>query len=352
MKFSEKIGLKILNSFDPETAHNVALKALKFGLSPRIKPYQSDKLHISLAGLKLENPVGLAAGFDKNAESCGRLSKLGFGFLEIGAVTPFAQKGNAKPRLFRLYEDNAIINRFGFNNNGSEAVKKELMGYNSSTPIGINLGANKDSSDRIEDYSKVLLTCGDLVDFATLNISSPNTEKLRELQKPAELMKLVSQIEQSRSKLKKYIPIFIKISPDLKDGELEPLIKAILQSGIDGLIATNTTLNRKDLKSSFSKESGGLSGEPLKNKSTRIIAKISNFSDGRLPIIGVGGISSARDAYDKICAGASALQIYTAIIYKGFSVINEISEGLDKLLISDGHNKLCHAVGSKRSEWL
>ena len=267
-------------------------------------------------------------------------------------MTPFAQKGNAKPRLFRLYEDNAIINRFGFNNNGSEAVKKELMGYNSSTPIGINLGANKDSSDRIEDYSKVLLTCGDLVDFATLNISSPNTEKLRELQKPAELMKLVSQIEQSRSKLKKYIPIFIKISPDLKDGELEPLIKAILQSGIDGLIATNTTLNRKDLKSSFSKESGGLSGEPLKNKSTRIIAKISNFSDGRLPIIGVGGISSARDAYDKICAGASALQIYTAIIYKGFSVINEISEGLDKLLISDGHNKLCHAVGSKRSEWL
>ena len=352
MRLNEKISLKLLNKLNPELSHNLAIKALGLKLIPSITNYSAPSLNINFAGLNLENPIGLAAGFDKNAEAINSLSKLGFGFLEIGGVTPLPQDGNPKPRLFRLQRDKAIINRLGFNNKGMKVIGSKLKRSFSKVPVGINLGANRDSKNRIEDYSKVLLECGDFVDFATLNISSPNTSKLRELQEPDNLKSLLLKLEGVKKKLKKNIPIFVKISPDLKDQALEDLINVVTASNVDGIIATNTTISRRNLTSSSRNEIGGLSGKPLKDISTRMIAKISHVTNGSLPIIGVGGVSSAEDAYDKICAGASAIQLYTALVYEGFSVINKICFGLDKLLHADGHQELKTAIGSKKEKWL
>jgi dihydroorotate dehydrogenase len=233
-----------------------------------------------------------------------------------------------------------------------KVIGSKLKRSFSKVPVGINLGANRDSKNRIEDYSKVLLECGDFVDFATLNISSPNTSKLRELQEPDNLKILLLKLEGVKKKLKKNIPIFVKISPDLKDQALGDLISVVTASNVDGIIATNTTISRRNLTSSSRNEIGGLSGKPLKDISTRMIAKISHVTNGSLPIIGVGGVSSAEDAYDKICAGASAIQLYTALVYEGFSVINKICFGLDKLLHADGHQELKTAIGSKKEKWL
>ncbi len=352
MSLTEKITLKLLNKLNPELAHNLVIKALALKLSPSITSYSAPSLNINVSGLNLENPIGLAAGFDKNAEAIDSLSKLGFGFLEIGGVTPLPQDGNPKPRLFRLQKDKAIINRFGFNNKGMKVIRSKLEHSLSKIPVGVNLGANKDSKNRIDDYSKVLLECGDFVDFATLNISSPNTSKLRELQEPDNLKLLLLQLEGVKKKLKKNIPIFVKISPDLKNQALVDLINVVTESKVDGIIATNTTISKVNLTSSAYNEIGGLSGEPLKDISTKMIAKISHLTDGSLPIIGVGGVSSAEDAYDKICAGASAIQLYTALVYEGFSVINKICIGVDKLLKADGHQKIRSAIGSKREKWL
>ena len=245
-----------------------------------------------------------------------------------------------------------IRDSLGFNNKGMDYVKKKLILRNCSIPIGINLGANKDSGNRIKDYSKVLMACGDFVDFATLNISSPNTKNLRELQTAKNLKALLSELEKARTKLVRNIPIFVKISPDLSDQSLTELIEVIRHSTVDGIIATNTTVSRDNLISKSKLEIGGLSGKPLKKVSTEIIAKISHATNGKLPIIGVGGVCSAEDAYEKICAGASALQLYTGLVFNGFSVINEICLELEKLLLADGHNSIASAVGSKRNDWL
>jgi len=352
MKLSEKLALAVMHRLDPETAHGLSIKALKSGLTPCPGPVTSPRLKTEIAGLSLPNPVGLAAGFDKNAEALGALTQAGFGFIEVGAATPRPQPGNPKPRLFRLSEDRAAVNRFGFNNEGMEAVGARLAQRPKDGVIGLNLGANKDSDDRAQDFARVLSHCGAHLDFATVNVSSPNTEKLRDLQGKAALSALLAGVMEAREVLDRPIPVFLKIAPDLDEAGLDDIADVARQSGIDAVIATNTTLARDGLKSAHRDEMGGLSGAPLFEKSTRVLAQLSTRLDGAVPIIGVGGISSAEDAYAKIRAGASAVQFYTALVYGGLSLAAEIANGLDARLARDGHDSVAQAVGTDRATWL
>ena len=352
MKLSEKLALAVMHRLDPETAHGLSIKALKSGLTPCPGPVTSPRLKTEIAGLTLPNPVGLAAGFDKNAEALGALTQAGFGFIEVGAATPRPQPGNPKPRLFRLSEDRAAINRFGFNNEGMEVIGARLAQRPKNGLIGLNLGANKDSDDRAQDFARVLSHCGAHLDFATVNVSSPNTEKLRDLQGKAALSALLTGVMEAREGLDRPIPVFLKIAPDLDEAGLDDIADVARESGIDAVIATNTTLARDDLKSAHRDEMGGLSGAPLFEKSTRVLAQLSTRLDGAVPIIGVGGISSAEDAYAKIRAGASAVQFYTALVYGGLSLAAEIANGLDTLLARDGHDSVAQAVGTDRATWL
>ncbi|MEX0328460.1 MAG: quinone-dependent dihydroorotate dehydrogenase [Ruegeria sp.] len=352
MKLTEKLGLAALHRLDPETAHGLSIKALKAGLAPLAGPVTSPRLTIQLAGLNLPNPIGLAAGFDKNGEVIGPLSRAGFGFIEVGAVTPRPQPGNPKPRLFRLTEDAAAINRFGFNNEGMQVMARRLANRPKDAVIGLNLGANKDSDNRPGDFAEVLAHCAEYLDFATVNVSSPNTEKLRDLQGKAALTALLSGVTETRNALSRPMPIFLKIAPDLTDSELSDIADVARETGVDAVIATNTTLSRDGLRSGHKNQAGGLSGAPLFEKSTRVLAHLSRVTDGQVPLIGVGGVSSAQQAYDKICAGASAVQFYTAMVYGGLSLAAKIAKGLDILLEQDGFDNVAQAVGSKREDWL
>ncbi|TKZ21471.1 quinone-dependent dihydroorotate dehydrogenase [Shimia litoralis] len=352
MKVLEKIGMRALHLMDPEAAHGWAIKALQAGLAPAPGILTSPRLKTTVAGLHLPNPVGLAAGFDKNATALEGLSRAGFGFFEVGAATPRPQPGNPKPRLFRLTEDYAAINRFGFNNDGMDAIATRLTSRPKDAVIGLNLGANKDSEDRAADFARVLAHCGASLDFATVNVSSPNTEKLRDLQGKAALSALLAGVMETRDALARPIPIFLKIAPDLSDAELAEIAEVALEAKLDAVITTNTTLDRKALTSSHRDEMGGLSGAPLFTKSTRVLARLSQMLDGQIPLIGVGGICNAQDAYDKICAGASAVQLYTALVYDGLSLTEDIVHGLDELLAKDGFDTVADAVGSKREAWL
>jgi dihydroorotate dehydrogenase len=345
--------LALLHRFDPETAHGLSLTALRLGLAPLPGPVTSARLKTQVAGLDLPNPVGLAAGYDKNAVALAPLSRAGFGFLEVGAATPLPQLGNPKPRLFRLTEDRAAINRFGFNNQGAQAIAARLAARKRGlVPVGINLGANKTSTDRAADFAQVLALCGPHVDFATVNVSSPNTEKLRDLQGPAALAALLEGVMQVRAALARPIPIFLKIAPDLAPDDLAALAEVALSSGLSGIIATNTTLSREGLRARQASETGGLSGAPLFEKSTRVLAQFSKLTQGKLPLIGVGGISNAEQAYAKIRAGAAAVQIYTAMVYQGLSVAADIAKGLDTLLARDGYTNIAQAIGTQRDTWL
>jgi len=352
MKLSETLALAVMHRLDPETAHGLSIKALKSGLTPRPGPVTSPRLKTEIAGLRLPNPVGLAAGFDKNAEALGALTQAGFGFIEVGAATPRPQPGNPKPRLFRLSEDRAAINRFGFNNEGMDVIGARLANRPKEGVIGLNLGANKDSDDRAQDFARVLRHCGAHLDFATVNVSSPNTEKLRDLQGKAALSALLAGVMDARSSLDRPVPVFLKIAPDLDQAGLDDIAAVARDSGIDAVIATNTTLARDGLKSPHREEAGGLSGAPLFDKSTRVLAKLSARLDGAVPIIGVGGISSAEQAYAKIRAGAAAVQFYTALVYGGLSLAAEIATGVDTLLARDGYDTVAQAVGTARSDWL
>jgi dihydroorotate dehydrogenase len=352
MRPVERLGLGLLHRLDPERAHGLALCTLRLGLVPQPGPVSSPRLRTDLAGLPLPNPVGLAAGFDKNAEALGPLCRAGFGFVEVGAVTPRAQEGNARPRLFRLTEDRGVINRFGFNNAGMAAAARRLAGRPTAGIIGLNLGANKDSADRAGDFAQVLARCGAHLDFATVNVSSPNTERLRELQGAEALAALLAGVMAARDALPHPIPVFLKIAPDLSDPELSEIADVALASGLSGIIATNTTLTRDGLQSPHREQAGGLSGAPLFEKSTRVLARLSKVTEGKLPLIGVGGIGSAEDAYAKICAGASAVQLYSALVYEGMSLVGDIARGLDALLTRDGFATVAEAVGSKREDWL
>ncbi len=348
----ERLGLFALHRLDPEKAHGWSIRALRAGLVPLPGPVTSPRLQTRLAGLDLPNPVGLAAGFDKNAEAVTPLSRAGFGFVEVGAATPRPQPGNPAPRLFRLTEDHGVINRFGFNNEGAEVIAARLSQARHDVPVGLNLGANKDAADRAADFARVLATAGPHVDFATINVSSPNTEKLRDLQGKAALSALLAGVIATRDGLARPIPVFLKIAPDLNDAELADVAEVALSSGIDGVIATNTTLARDGLKSAHRGEAGGLSGAPLFEKSTRTLARLSDLTGGALPLIGVGGIASAEDAYAKIRAGASAVQLYTALVYGGLSLAADIARGLDGLLQRDGFATMAEAVGTGRKDWL
>lgn len=353
MTITERAGLAILHRFDPERAHALSLLALRAGLAPLPGVVTSARLATTVAGLVLPNPVGLAAGYDKNATAIAPLSRTGFGFVEVGAATPLPQPGNPKPRLFRLTEDRAVINRFGFNNEGAVAIAARLAARKPGpVPVGLNLGANKTSENRAADFAKVLANCGPHVDFATVNVSSPNTEKLRDLQGPAALSALLAGVMEARFRLPHPIPIFLKIAPDLTPDDLAQIAEVALASGLSGIIATNTTLSREGLKSANKGEAGGLSGAPLFEKSTRVLAQLSHLTNGRLPLIGVGGISTPEQAYEKIRAGASAVQLYSAMVYQGISLIPQIARGLDSLLVRDGFANISDAIGTGRNAWL
>jgi len=353
LSLPEKIGLWALHRCDPERAHGLSLTALRAGLVPLPGPVTSARLETRLAGMVLPNPVGLAAGYDKNAVALAPLMRSGFGFLEVGAATPRPQPGNPQPRLFRLTDDRAVINRFGFNNDGACPISARLaLRPRGAVPVGLNLGANKDSADRAADFAEVLATCGPHIDFATVNVSSPNTEKLRELQGRAALSALLAGVMEVRAGLERPVPVFLKIAPDLSAEEIADVAEVGLSSGIDGIIATNTTLSREGLKSEHRAQAGGLSGAPLFEKSTRVLAQLSRLTEGRLPLIGVGGISTPEQAWEKIRAGATAVQVYTAMVYEGISLAARLARGLEAIAAREGFAHVTDATGTGRDRWL
>jgi dihydroorotate dehydrogenase len=307
---------------------------------------------VQFCNINLPNPIGLAAGFDKNAEVLPGLFSLGFGFIEVGAVTPHPQKGNKKPRIFRLREDQAIINRLGFNNLGMHQIIHRLSTYKGDGKIGLNVGVNRTSPNKILDFVSVLNYTSPAVDFLTINVSSPNTEGLRNLQSKQDLIKLVKEVMRSDVVIKDHKPILLKIAPELNDEELKSIISICGNYGISGIIATNTTTKRPNLKSSHCNETGGLSGRPLFNISNTILAKLYYLSDGKIPIIGVGGVFSGQDAYKKICLGASVVQLYTALTYQGPTVVKKIITELKDLLDEEGYENISEAVGSKNLTYL
>lgn len=349
----ERAALAALHWLDPETAHGWSLRALQTGVVPLPGPATSPRLATTLAGLPLLNPIGLAAGYDKNATAIAPLSRAGFGFLEVGAATPRPQDGNPRPRLWRLTKDRAVINRFGFNNQGATRIAARLSARKPGpVPVGLNLGANKDSVDRAADFAAVLATCGPHVDFATVNVSSPNTENLRDLQSATALAALLTRVMETRQSLARPIPIFLKIAPDLNSDSLAQLAETALASGIQGIIATNTTLDRSGLASRHAGKPGGLSGAPLFERSTRILAQLSQLTAGKLPLIGVGGVATPEQAYAKLRAGACAVQLYSAMVYDGIALIPRLAHGLDALLARDGFTTPAEATGTLRASWL
>ncbi|MEL7149482.1 MAG: quinone-dependent dihydroorotate dehydrogenase [Pseudomonadota bacterium] len=342
----ERLALTALRAVDPERAHGLALRALPLASLPG--PVESPRLVTRLAGIDMPNPIGLAAGFDKNATAMSHLMQAGFGFLEVGAATPKPQPGNPRPRLFRLVRDRAAINRFGFNNDGVDAIADRLANRPDGIPVALNIGANKDSADRAADFAHVMKVTRTLVDFATVNVSSPNTEKLRDLQGPAALKALLDGVLSESGKT----PVFLKIAPDLTETEIAEIAGVALESGVAGIIATNTTLARDGLVSRRRGEQGGLSGRPLFVPSTRVLARLYKETGGELPLIGVGGVSSAADAYAKIKAGASAVQLYTAMVFHGLSLAHRLARGVDEMLSHDGFANVSDAVGTDVEHWL
>ena len=352
MTLIESLGLRALHRLPPETAHDLSIRALERGLVPlNGGPVTSDRLRLTIAGLDLPNPVGLAAGYDKNARAVPALMRTGFGFVEVGAATPRPQPGNPKPRLFRLTQDRAIINRFGFNNDGAQAIAARLAARPAGIPVGLNIGANKDSLDRSADFASVVRIAGAAADFLTVNVSSPNTEKLRDLQGADALAALLDGVIRARDELPNRPPVFVKIAPDLDDEALAQIASVAMAAPVDAIIATNTTLSRDGIDPTHAQQAGGLSGAPLFDRSTRILARLARQTAGRVPLIGVGGIGSTDQAWEKLRAGASAVQIYSALIYQGFSLAARIAQELDDRLTRQ-RMTLPELTGSGIDDWL
>ncbi|WCR09399.1 quinone-dependent dihydroorotate dehydrogenase [Paracoccus stylophorae] len=352
MRTVERLGLAVLHRLNPERAHDLSIRALAAGLVPLPgAPVTSDRLRSTLAGLALPNPVGLAAGYDKNARAVAPLMRAGFGFIELGAATLRPQPGNPRPRLFRLRNDRAIINRFGFNNDGAEAIAARLSARPAGIPVGLNIGANKDSVDRAGDFADVVRIAGLAADFLTVNVSSPNTEKLRDLQGAAALEALLDGVMRARDALPERRPVFIKIAPDLDDDALRDIAAVACNARVDAIIATNTTLSRDGLTDAQRSEAGGLSGAPLFARATTVLARLYRETKGQVPLIGVGGIGTGAQAWDKLRAGASAIQIYSALVYQGFSLATRIAEDLDDRLTRAGMT-LPEVTGSGADDWL
>lgn len=336
-----------LRTLDPEDAHRLTIRALALGLGPRA-PAPDPTLATEVAGLSLPSAVGLAAGFDKNAEAFGPMLAAGFGFVECGTVTPLPQAGNPRPRLFRLSKDEAVINRMGFNNAGVEAFAARIGRPGRPGPVGANIGANKDSEDRIGDYVTGLKRLWGLADWFTLNISSPNTPGLRALQTRAALEELLGRAAETRDALpaNKAVPMFLKVAPDLEDAEIEAIVETVLAFGLSGIIVANTTISRPGLRSREAAETGGLSGAPLRDLAQSVLGRFSAVAAGRLPLIGAGGIATGADAYDRIRAGASAVQLYSALVYAGPGLAVRLSRDLAARLRADGFCSVSEAVGA------
>ena len=337
----------LIRLLEPETAHDLTIRALKWGLVPGIEPFDDDVLRLRLWDRDFPNPVGLAAGFDKNAEVPDRALALGFGFVEVGGVTPRPQAGNPRPRLFRLARDRAVINRLGFNNDGLEAVAGRLRARPGDGIVGVNLGVNRDSADAAADYAVGTRALAGLADYLVVNVSSPNTPGVRALQGRRPLEALLQAVLAARRDSGARPPVLLKISPDLGGDDLGDIAEVALESGIDGLIATNTTIDRPPgLASRRRGEAGGLSGAPLFAPSTRVLADMYRLTGGRLPLIGVGGVASGADAYAKIRAGASLVQLYTALVFHGPGLVNRIKRELAGHLRADGFSSVSEAVGA------
>lgn len=349
------IGRPALFMLDPERAHGMAIAALKTGLGSG-QQIVDKRLHVNIAGLDFPNFLGLAAGFDKNAEVPDAVLRLGFGFVEVGTLTPKAQAGNPKPRLFRLQQDEAVINRMGFNNGGHEAAYHRLVARKRHGIVGVNIGANKDAQDRIADYVAGIHRFYAVADYFTVNISSPNTPGLRDLQARDSLMQLISAVSAARRAEKSekavHIPIFLKIAPDLTEEGLDDVAEALLAADFDGLIVSNTTLSRDGLKDQeLASEAGGLSGRPIFERSTIVLAKMRQKLGATMPIIGVGGVRDGQTALDKIKAGADLVQLYSAMVYEGPSLAADISKSVIKTMQRDGVDTVTAYRDQTVKEW-
>jgi len=343
------LGAAALRRLDPEQAHGLTVRALKAGLGPRAACGHDPILATEVAGLKLPNCVGLAAGFDKNAEAPDAMLAAGFGWVECGTVTPRPQAGNNRPRLFRLTEDRAVINRMGFNNEGLEAFAARLeRRLGRGGVVGANIGANKDAHDRAADYVTGLKRLWPLADYFTVNVSSPNTPGLRGLQTRAALDDLLGRLAEARVALHGSKPVFLKVAPDLTDDEIPEIVVSCAENGVDGIIVSNTTVARPDtLRSLFKGETGGLSGAPLFEPSTRVLRRFRQANTRGLALIGAGGIASGADAYAKIRAGAAAVQLYSALVYGGPGLVVRIRRDLAARLRTDGFLNIGEAVGAE-----
>ncbi|WOI53863.1 quinone-dependent dihydroorotate dehydrogenase [Parvularcula sp. LCG005] len=338
-----RYGTFALSFLDPERAHRLTVQSLKTGVGARYPQDRFPALATTVAGLSLPNPLGLAAGFDKNAEVPDAMLRMGFGFVEVGASTPKPQPGNDRPRVFRLRSDRAIINRYGFNNEGQDVIAGRLARRAGKAGIiGINLGANKSSVDRTADFVSGIRCLGPHVDFCTVNVSSPNTPGLRALQDASALSALLSAVLEARPA---QTPVFLKVAPDLTDEDKADIASVALSTGIDGLIVSNTTIGLREGLKRHGEEMGGLSGRPLFPLSTAVLHDFAKTIGGRLPLIGVGGIAGPQDAYTKILKGASLVQLYTALVYKGPDLVSHILEGLNERLAVDGFSSVADAVG-------
>lgn len=349
--FYNKFVVPLAQFLDPEFAHNTAVKILKWGLLPKQNTEDPPSLSVNVWGMQFKNPIGMAAGFDKQGEAVEGLHKIGFSFVEIGSVTPKPQPGNPKPRVFRLLEDNAVVNRYGFNSEGYNNVWERLRllrdERNFNGIIGINLGKNKTSEDAIQDYVDGIRKFSDVADYFVINISSPNTPGLRMLQNKKNLEQLLTKVNEVRQSIQSRQPLLLKLAPDLSDSEKQDIADVILKkkSKVDGLILCNTTVTRNNLSSPLKEESGGLSGAPLADMSTAMISDMYKRTRGTIPIIGVGGIFTGADAYNKIKAGASLVQLYTSFTFRGPPVIGKIKRELDDMLKKDGLTSIRDAVG-------
>lgn len=340
-----------LLKMDAETAHGATITALRAGLAPAQAQPDAPELHTSLCGLNLTNPVGMAAGFDKNAEVPRALALLGFGMVEIGTVTPRPQSGNPKPRLFRIGQSEGVINRMGFNNEGHDAAFVRLRELRVPAALGVNIGANKDSEDFVADYVKGVTRFADIADYLTANVSSPNTPGLRNLQADEALRRLLGEVLSARAKARTRVPVFLKIAPDLDETALDSIAKVVLDTDLDGLIVSNTTITRENVAGQENAaEAGGLSGKPLFALSTQRLAQMRQRV-GQLPIIGVGGINSSRSALAKIEAGADAIQLYSALVFGGLDLLDRIKSGLVAAVRAQGKTNISQLVGARTADW-
>ncbi len=340
----------LIFKLDPEVAHDLAIKSLKFNFLPNILEDSKENplFKTKLFNKDLDNPIGMAAGFDKNAEVYNSLFKLGFGFVEVGTVTPLKQYGNPKPRVFRLVEDEALINRLGFNNHGSKNIADRIRSNKQKGLLGINIGPNKDSQNRLGDYIECFKSFHDVADYITINISSPNTEDLRSFHEDTKLNELLESINKEKANLRSNIPIAVKVSPDIDDREIKRITEVLLNNNIEVVIVSNTSDSTRDRLSNIQKhQKGGLSGKPIEEKSTNLISKFYDILNGRIKIMGVGGVDSGLSAYKKFLAGADYVQLYTGMVFRGPNIVSIIKKELNELLLKQGIKNFSEIIGKK-----